>query len=118
VIEIPVAFGVYPYENSSNAYAFTTDHVNALVDGNTIVTGAAYGPKVDWDKNGSKTDILKDYVKSAYGKVFSNVVFADARGYHNGIGSLHCATNVQREIPTEKWWEMSSQTPSVASTVL
>jgi hypothetical protein len=29
----------------------------------------------------------------------------DDRIYSNGCGSLHCGTNVQRAIPSYKWWE-------------
>jgi hypothetical protein len=83
---------------------FSEDHVNALVDGTTVVTGRAYGPKVRW--NGSTaTDLFQGYATSVfreggYGKVF----FADARIYHNSSGSVHCATNAIRTLPSDKWW--------------
>lgn len=105
VVPIPIAFGAYDFGNGPQAYAYTTDHINALVDGQTVVTGRAFGPKVDHDQNGTKTDILQDYVKAAFGKVYTRVVFADARAYHNGIGSIHCATNVWRDAPSGVWWE-------------
>lgn len=34
-----------------------------------------------------------------------NIVRADGRYYHNGVGFIHCGTNVVRELPTDKWWE-------------
>jgi len=104
VIPIPVAFGTYDFGEGPRAFAFTSDHINALVDGDTIVTARAFGPRVDWNGDGTSTDILQDYVNAAYGRVYQNVVFADARGYHNGIGSVHCGTNVQRRTPTTTWW--------------
>lgn len=91
----------------SRAYAYTTDHINALVDRDTIITGKAFGPKVDFDNNGTKTDLLQHYVTSAYQTAYSRVVFTDARAYHNGIGSIHCATNVWRDAPNVgMWWEI------------
>jgi hypothetical protein len=52
---------------------------------------------------------LNDYVKAVYEKAgfdANAIVFADDRLYHGQQGSFHCATNVVRETPEEKWWEV------------
>ena len=84
--------------------AYSEDHVNALVDGTTVITGKAFGPKVKW--NGSvASDLLQDYATAAFkGGGYTNVVFTDARIYHDSSGSVHCATNAIRALPTDDWW--------------
>ncbi|QOV90295.1 protein-arginine deiminase family protein [Humisphaera borealis] len=84
--------------------AFTMNHVNSLVDGGTVITGKAQGPKVAW-RGGTASDILEDYAAAVFrGAGYTTVRFADAAIYHNSGGSIHCGTNAIREIPTEKWW--------------
>lgn len=83
---------------------FSEDHVNALVDGTTVVTGRAYGPKVKW--NGTVAgDLFQDYATAAFGQAgYTKVVYTDARVYHNSSGSVHCATNAVRAVPDDAWW--------------
>ena len=84
--------------------AFTTNHINSLADGDTVFTGNAYGPGVLDDPN--EPDILMNYVEKLLKKAgFSDVNDADSRVYHNGLGDIHCGTNVQRVIPDYNWWE-------------
>ena len=107
-IEMPVLFGPeYDGGTFDGLGAYTTDHANSLVSGTKVVTGDTYGPRVDFDGSGAK-DILKEYVTSMFvraGYTAADIHWADARLYHNLCGSLHCGTNVQREVPTYNWWE-------------
>ena len=108
-IEMPVLFKPEIDRNSNiSAGAYTTDHANSLVSETTVVTGDTYGPEVDFDGMGAK-DILEEYVTKMFvrsGYTEADIHFADARLYHNLCGSLHCGTNVQREVPdTYNWWE-------------
>lgn len=84
--------------------AFSEDHINALVDGATVITGRAFGPKVKW--NGSvATDLFQDYATKVFGAGgYTRTVFTDARIYHDSSGSVHCGTNAIRELPTDDWW--------------
>ncbi len=83
---------------------FSEDHVNALVDGTTVVTGRAFGPKVKWN-GAAVSDLFQGYASAVFKKGgYTKVVFADARIYHNSSGSVHCATNAIRALPSEKWW--------------
>jgi hypothetical protein len=85
--------------------AYSTNHVNAVVDGPTVVTGKAYGPKVNWTGRGS-SDLFQGYADAAFRKVgYTTVLYADARLYHDAGGNLHCGTNVVRTLPAGKWWE-------------
>jgi len=87
------------------AVAYTTNHVNSLVDGVTVVTGNAYGPEVNYAGAGS-SDILADYVAAAFARAgYTSVIEADSRWYHNSQGNIHCGTNVRRAIPAYLWWE-------------
>jgi hypothetical protein len=99
IVEVPVLF--YNY-GGGKAAAFTSDCVNALVDGSKIFVPETYGPNV----NG--TDILHTYVHKAfvlcgYPDDDSDIQFVDARYYCNSDGSIHCATNVIRGIGG-RWW--------------
>mgnify|MGYP001111090782 FL=1 len=81
------------------AVAWTNNVVNSVVDGNTLFVAHVHGPTVsqDW---------FNDYVQAAAGLVgFTNVLSCEERTYHNGAGSIHCGTNVLREIPASPWWE-------------
>jgi hypothetical protein len=85
---------------------FTTNHINSLADGETVVTGRAYGPKVNWDGRG-RTDLFEGYASAAFRAAgYRNVVLADTRLYHDAGGSLHCGTNTIRAVPAGKWWEV------------
>ncbi|HEX8325259.1 MAG TPA: protein-arginine deiminase family protein [Tepidisphaeraceae bacterium] len=83
---------------------FSEDHVNSLVDGTTVVTGRAFGPKVKW--NGSvASDLFEGYATGVFKEGgYTRVAFTDARFYHDASGSVHCATNVIRALPTDEWW--------------
>jgi hypothetical protein len=84
---------------------FSSNHVNSLVDGATVVSGRAHGPRVHWNGSGS-SDILESYATAAFKQVgYTRVVYTDTRLYHNASGDLHCGTNAIREIPSLKWWE-------------
>ena len=71
-IKMPVVF-----QYVAGAVAYTTNHVNSLVDGVTVVTGDAYGPEVNYAGAGS-SDILSDYVAAAFGKAgYATVISAE-----------------------------------------
>ncbi|MGC4032007.1 MAG: protein-arginine deiminase family protein [Tepidisphaeraceae bacterium] len=105
LLKMPVLFsGSAGYDGVVRMTPFSEDHVNSLVDGNTVITGKAFGPRVTWN-GGTKSDLFQDYVGRAFaGGGYTNVVFTDSRVYHDAAGSIHCATNVIRETPTDKWW--------------
>jgi hypothetical protein len=80
------------------------NHINSLVDGPTIVTGTALGPKVAW-RNSVKRDLLQDYVNATFeGAGYRFIQAVDSTTYHNAGGNLHCGTNVIREVPQGSWW--------------
>jgi hypothetical protein len=83
---------------------FSVNHINALVDGDTVVTGRAFGPKVAW-RDSTKRDLLQDYVEAAFkGAGYNSVELCDSTTYHNAGGNLHCGTNAIRELPGGVWW--------------
>jgi hypothetical protein len=83
---------------------FTVNHINSLVDGTTVVTGNAFGPKVAW-RDSVRRDLLQDYVTSTFKRAgYTAVAVVDSTTYHNSGGSLHCGTNAIREIPAGPWW--------------
>jgi hypothetical protein len=93
MIEMPVLFW-----DQTGALAYTNNVVNSLVDGDWLFVAHVRGPTVsqDW---------FNDYVHAAAGLVgFTNVLSCEERTYHNGAGSIHCGTNVLREIPACPWW--------------
>lgn len=108
MIEVPVLFDNRPAPGRPNALAaYTTNFINSLVNGITVITGKAYGPSVNWSGNGAD-DILEDYTDATFGMAgipIAGVIRADGRFYHNLTGFIHCGTNVVRELPTDNWWE-------------
>ena len=83
---------------------FSTNHVNSLVNGSTVIAGKAYGPVVDFDGTGKK-DIFQDYARRVFHRMgYKLIKFTDARIYHNSGGSIHCGTNVIRQLPVDPWW--------------
>jgi protein-arginine deiminase len=83
---------------------FTVNHINALVDGTTVVTGKAFGPKVAW-RDSVRRDLLQDYVSATFRRAgYRTIEFADSTTYHNTGGNIHCGTNAIREIPRGPWW--------------
>jgi hypothetical protein len=72
-----------------------------------IYTGIAYGPSVSYLGGATPaSDILQDYADDAFTGLgdITDVVTMDGRSDHNGIGFLHCGTNVIRTIPVAEWW--------------
>jgi hypothetical protein len=83
---------------------FSVNHINSLVDGPTVVTGKAFGPKVAW-RDATKRDLLQDYVTATFKRAgYTAVEVVDSTTYHNSGGNIHCGTNVIREIPGGFWW--------------
>jgi hypothetical protein len=119
LVRMPVLFTntevqLVPIDQSGNSSgvdlglvrAMTSNFVNALVNGTQVITGKSYGPQVNYRGNGPR-DILEDYARDAFRKVgFATTTFIDARSYHNAGGSVHCATNAIRTVPSGKWWEV------------
>ncbi|MEM6315695.1 MAG: protein-arginine deiminase family protein, partial [Planctomycetota bacterium] len=95
--------------NSGFAAAYTNNHVNLLSglmpDGTaTAYTPLSFGPEVNYRGLGNES-LFDNYVADSLADAgYDNTVFADARVYHNGIGSIHCGTNVIREVPDESFW--------------
>lgn len=84
---------------------FSEDHINALVDGTTVVTGESRGPVVKWQSKRPASDLFAGYATAVFKDAgYDRVVFADAAIYHNSSGSIHCATNAIRALPDEAWW--------------
>ncbi|HEV2969825.1 MAG TPA: protein-arginine deiminase family protein [Pirellulales bacterium] len=103
VVAMPVLFR----KLNGKAVAVTSDFVNSLFDGSSVIAGMGFGPSVNWSGAGA-SDILQSYAYWAFGSAGlsrSREVFVDARAYHNLQGFVHCATNVIRQIPAKKWWE-------------
>jgi hypothetical protein len=88
---------------------FTTNSLNSLSDGQTIVSGKAYGPKVNWNGQGASqgaSDLFEAYTAATFRKAgYTSITFTDTRLYHDSAGGLHCGTNTLRAIPGAKWWE-------------
>ncbi len=104
-VQIPV---LYRRDSHGQGLPLTNNHVNALVDGPTILTAQAHGPVVDWGEG--PRDIFGDYVERELKRAgYRQIVFVDDRAaYHARSGSVHCATNVLREIPQANWWESAA----------
>jgi len=77
--------------------AYTINHVNCLVDGNTVFTG---DPN---ESTGTFINYVEDlFVEAGY---TTDVNTPDSLRYHKWDGDIHCGTNVIRVIPGDKWWE-------------
>jgi hypothetical protein len=114
LIKMPVLFstsGLFvpdqpPPEQPWRLGAFTTNHVNSIMDGQMVVAGGSYGPRVNFDGSGIKKDLFDAYARATFGAAgFTRIFFADTRLYHDVSGSLHCGTNTIRVTPPAKWWE-------------
>ncbi len=109
VVQMPVLFSYYIDDDglTFGAGAFTPNFVNCLVNGSAVIAGQAFGPVVNWSGNGA-SDIFQDYASAAYRLAgLRNVIWVDARAYHNEDGFVHCATNIIRVVPGPKmWWEI------------
>ena len=85
--------------------AYTNNHVNCLVDGDTVFTASSHGPVVDYDSSGTASDILGDYVSAMFARAgYTAITQANEVYYHNRLGSIHCGTNARRVAPTYEWW--------------
>ncbi|HEX8912567.1 MAG TPA: protein-arginine deiminase family protein [Humisphaera sp.] len=84
---------------------YSTNYVNSVVDGTTVVAGKGFGPRVNWSGAG-KSDLYDGYAAAAFKSAgYTRTVFADTRLYHDASGGIHCGTNVIRAVPAGKWWE-------------
>ncbi|MCX5636273.1 MAG: protein-arginine deiminase family protein [Planctomycetota bacterium] len=81
------------------AGAYTINHVNCLVDDSRVFTGETH------ESTGTFTTYVRNLFERA-GFEPSGIIESDSRFYHQGIGDIHCGTNVQRVIPNSyNWWE-------------
>ena len=108
MIEVPVLFQAAWDDRALRfkSLAYTTNFINSLVSGTTVVTGKGYGPSVNWSGAGI-SDIFEGYTTGTFklaGMDEGKIVRADGRYYHNGQGFIHCGSNVIRDIPSVKWW--------------
>ena len=106
LVKMPVLFSAsFPSDDPATPMTpYSEDHMNSLVDGTTVITGRAYGPTVKWNGT-TATDLFQGYAAAAFrAGGYTNVVFTDARVYHNAAGSVHCATNAFRDVPADDWW--------------
>ena len=101
MIELPVLFWDAQQAQRPGAVAYTNNVVNSLVDGNKVVFAYVQGPAAQ------NHDLFNWYVFHADDLVgFTGSTGAiEERVYHNGFGSIHCGTNVLRQIPSVGWWE-------------
>lgn len=105
MIEMPVLFWDYGRAQGlpdlTGARALTNNVVNSIVHGDKIIVADVAGPNV----GGATGDIFDFYVEEAAKLVgFTTVEKTVETYYHNLLGSIHCGTNVIREIE-DKWWE-------------
>jgi len=103
MIELPVLLcdARYAREDYSGAVACSNNVINCLVDGNTLVFADVKGPVV------GGRDLFNWYVFQAADLVgfTGSIAACEERVYHNWFGSIHCGTNVLRQIPATYWWE-------------
>jgi hypothetical protein len=94
----------FPMPQPWRLAAFTTNSLNSVSDGPTIVSGKQFGPKVNWNGRGA-SDLFEAYTAATFRKAgYTNVTFTDTRLYHDSGGGIHCGTNTLRAIPSAKWW--------------
>jgi len=91
-IEMPVLFEWHDYyEESGWVVAYTINHVNCLVDGETVFTG---------DPQEYGTSVFSTYVEKLFKKAgYTNVKMPNSWWYHSNSGNIHCGTNVRRSTP-------------------
>ena len=93
------------FHDDGGALALSIDHVNSLVDDNTVITGLAHGPVVDYLGSGAH-DIMEDYMRASFLKGgYASVISAESEAYHDFDGNIHCGTNVRRQGFAYRWWE-------------
>ncbi len=88
VFEVDAACGTIEMPVLFSGGAYSTNHVNSLVDGGTVYSGKTL--------ESGTGGVFADYVENAFGKAGCSVVFADTLDYHLGGGELHCDTNAMR----------------------
>ena len=91
IIEVPVLFGTSPGRFAGRYDALTTNMVNSLLVGETLIVPDPHGPLV----NG--TDVLLQAVKARLEPLGNRVVAIDNfYPYHRYGGEVHCGTNATR----------------------
>jgi protein-arginine deiminase len=91
IIEIPVLFGTSPGRFAGRYEALTTNMVNSLLVGETLIVPDPHGPLV----NGR--DVLLQAVKDRLEPLGNRVVAIDNfHPYHRYAGEVHCGTNATR----------------------
>lgn len=103
MIEMPVLFN----NIGRGAFAYTNNVINAMTDKNMLFVASVWGPTVAGSAVGASgsVNLFNWYVEKVANRIgFTSVHFSDDRVYHNGTGSIHCGTNVIRELYAEDWW--------------
>ncbi len=91
VVEIPVLFNSWPGRYAGRYGALTTNMVNSLLIGKTLVVPDPHGPLVDG------TDVLLKAVKDRLEPLGCKIVaIDDFYPYHRFAGEVHCGTNATR----------------------
>jgi protein-arginine deiminase len=97
IIEVPVLFNSWPGRFAGRYGALTTNMVNSLLVGKTLVVPDPHGPLVDG------TDVLLQAVKDRLEPLGCKVVAVDDfYPYHRYGGEVHCGTNATREPPVTR----------------
>ena len=95
IVEIPVLFSTPPGRFAGRYEALTTNMVNSLLVGDTLIVPDPHGPLV----NG--TDVLLQAVRDRLEPLGCRVVAVDNfYPYHRFAGEVHCGTNVTRRPRT------------------
>lgn len=91
IIEIPVLFNSWPGRFARRYGALTTNMVNSLLVGKTLIVPDPHGPLVEG------TDVLLQAVKDRLEPLGCKVVaIDDFYPYHRYGGEVHCGTNATR----------------------
>jgi protein-arginine deiminase len=91
IIEIPVLFNSFPGRFAGRCEAETTNMVNSLLVGDTLIVPDPHGPLVDG------RDVLLQAVRDRLEPIGCRVVAVDNfQPYHRWAGEVHCGTNVTR----------------------
>lgn len=94
IIEIPVLFESWPGRFAGRYGALTTNMVNSLLVGKTLIVPNPHGPLVDG------ADVLLQAVKDRLEPLGCKVeAIDDFYPYHRYGGEVHCGTNATRHPP-------------------
>jgi protein-arginine deiminase len=97
IIEIPVLFDSWPGRFAGRYGALTTNMVNSLLVGKTLIVPDPHGPLVDG------TDVLLQAVKDRLEPLGCKVeAVDDFYPYHRYGGEVHCGTNATRLAPVTR----------------